>query len=111
MRYCQAEHRGEKRAYCMGKKWKDTLWAAVLAGICILLIWHVIRWHMSGMYLQMFHWLGTGKGYLTALYNIGLMLVLGGSLGFLMEKITDLLGYEVKGIRHFDEENETDWSR
>jgi len=36
--------------------------------------------------------------------------VLGGSLGFLMEKITDLLGYEVQEIRHFDDENETDCS-
>jgi len=58
----------------------------------------------------MFRWLGTGKGYLTVLYNIGLMLALGGNLGFLMEKITDLLGYEVQKIRHFDDENETDWS-
>lgn len=94
----------------MGKKGKDTLWVAVLSGICILLIWHVIRWHVAGMYLQMFRWLGTSKGYLTVLYNLGLMLVLGGSLGFLMQKITDLLGYEVQKIRHFDDENETDWS-
>ena len=94
----------------MGKKGKDTLWVAVLSGICILLIWHVICWHVSGMYLQMFRWLGTGKGYLTVLYNIGLMLALGGNLGFLMEKITDLLGYEFQKIRHFDDENETDWS-
>ena len=94
----------------MGKKGKDTLWVAGLSGICILLIWHVIRWHVAGMYLEMFRWLGTGKGYLTVLYNLGLMLVLGGSLGFLMQKITDLLGYEVQEIRHFDDENETDWS-
>jgi hypothetical protein len=92
----------------MGKKGKNALWVTVLSGICILLIWHVIRWHAAGMYLEMFHWLGTGKGHLTVLYNLGLMLVLGGSLGFLMEKITDLLGYEVQEISHFDDENEDD---
>ena len=42
------------------------------------------------MYLEMFKWLHTGKGYITVLYNLGLMLVLGAVLGFLMEKITDL---------------------
>jgi hypothetical protein len=110
VRYCQAEQRGKKETL-EWEKGKDTLWIAVLSGICLLLIWHVIRWHVSGMYLKMFRWLGTDKGYLTVLYNIGLMLVLGGSLGFLMEKITDLLGHEVKGIRHFNGENETDRSR
>ena len=53
---------------------------------------------------------GTGKGYITVLYNLGLMLVLGGSLGFLMEKITDLLGYEIGEIEHFDDEKEPEWS-
>lgn len=95
----------------MEKKGKDTLWVAGLSGICILLICHVVSWHTMGMYLEMFTWLGTSKGYLTVLYNLGLMLVLGGALGFLMEKITDLLGYEVREIRHFDDENETDKPR
>jgi hypothetical protein len=90
----------------MGRKVKDTLWVAALSSICGLIIWHVVRWHATGMYLEMFTWLKTGKGYVTVLYNLGLMLVLGGSLGFLMEKITDLLGYEVQEIRHFDDENE-----
>jgi len=58
--------------------------------------------------MKMFRWLGTGKGYITVLYNLGLMLVLGGTLGFLMEKITDLLGYEVHEIEHFDDRGKAD---
>jgi len=52
----------------------------------------------------MFTWLPTGKGYITVLYNLGLMLVLGAALGFLMQKITDLFGYEVREIQHFEGE-------
>jgi len=49
------------------------------------------------MYLEMFSWLQTGRGYITVLYNLGLMLALGISLGFLMDKITDLIGYGTGG--------------
>ncbi len=79
---------------------------AVLAVICGLIIWHVVRWHSTGMYLEMFRWLEIGRGYITVLYNVGIMLTLGTVLGFLMEKITDLLGYEVHEIKHFDEAGE-----
>jgi len=92
----------------MGKKWRAAIWVATLSIICGLIIWHAFHWHVTGMYLEMFTWLKTGKGYVTVLYNLGLMLVLGGTLGFLMEKITDLLGYEVHEIEHFDDENETE---
>jgi len=94
----------------MGKKGKNALWVAALSIICGLIIWHAVHWHSAGMYMKMFKLIGTGKGYITVLYNLGLMLVLGGSLGFLMEKITDLLGYEVQELRHFDDENETEGS-
>jgi len=47
----------------------------------------------------MFNWLQTGKGYITVLYNLGLMLVLGITLGLLMEKVTDLTGYVVREIK------------
>jgi len=55
----------------------------------------------------MFKWIETDKAYLTVLYDLGLMLALGTTLGFLMEKITDLIGYEIGEIGHFDKE-ETD---
>jgi hypothetical protein len=77
----------------VGKKTKTIIYLAALAIICGLIIWHTVQWHLNGMYLEMFGWLGTGRGYLTVLYNLGLLVVLGTALGFLMEQITDLIGY------------------
>lgn len=91
----------------MGKRKRAAIWVAALSIICGSIIWHVVYWHSTGMYLEMFNWIGTDKTYITVLYNLGLMLVLGAALGFLMEKITDLIGYEVGEIKHFDRE-ETD---
>lgn len=88
----------------MGKRKKVAIQVAVLSIICGLVIWHVVHWHSTGMYLEMFRWLETGRGYITVLYNLGIMLTLGAALGFLMGKITDLLGYEVHEIKHFDED-------
>ena len=88
----------------MSKRGKAAIWVAALFIVCGLIIWHVVRWHSTGMYLEMFEWLQTGKGYINVLYNLGLMLVLGAVLGYLMEKITDLIGYEVCDLKHFDEE-------
>lgn len=88
----------------MGKRKKVAIQVAVLSIICGLVIWHVVHWHSTGMYLEMFRWLETGRGYITVLYNLGIMLTLGAVLGFLMGKITDLLGYEVHEIKHFDED-------
>ena len=51
----------------------------------------------------MFNWVGTDKTHITVLYNLGVMLALGAVLGFLMKKITDLMGYEIGEIKHFDE--------
>ena len=83
---------------------RATIWVALLSIICGLIIWHVTHWHSTGMYLEMFEWLQTGRSYITVLYNLGLMLVLGVLLGFLMDKITDLLGYMVSEIKHLDGE-------
>ena len=88
----------------MSKRRKAVAWVSALSIVCGLIIWHVVRWHSTGMYLELFEWLRTGKGYITVLYNLGLMLVLGAVLGFLMEKITDLIGYEVRELKHFDDE-------
>ena len=75
----------------MSKRKKDVTWVVALSIICGLIIWHVIYWHSTGMYLEMFQWLEVGKGYITVLYNLGLMLLLGVLLGFLMEKIMSLI--------------------
>lgn len=86
----------------MNKRRKDTIWVAVLSSVCGLIIWHVVCWQSTGMYLRMFNWVGTDKTYIVVLYNLGLMLGLGAALGFLISKITDLIGYEVHEIKHFE---------
>lgn len=74
-----------------GKRKKSVIWVVLLATACGLIIWHAISWDSSGKYLEMLQWLETGRGYLTALYNLSLMLVMGALLGLLMQKIADLL--------------------
>lgn len=83
----------------MSKRKKAAIWVAALSIICGLIIWHAIHWHSTGMYLRMFNWRGTDRAYLVMLYNVGLILSLGALLGFLMSKITDLLGYEVSEVK------------
>lgn len=90
----------------MGKRRKAAIYVAALSIVCGLIIWHAVQWHLSGMYLEMFNWLQTGRSYITVLYNLGLMLALGISLGFLMDRITDLTGYEVRQTKHPDDEAE-----
>jgi len=88
----------------MSKRKKAAIHVAALSIICGLIIWHAVHWHSTGIYLEMFNWIGSDKAYITVLYNLGLMLVLGAALGFLIEKITELVGYEIRGIKHFDKE-------
>jgi len=90
----------------VGKKKKAIIQLIVLVFISILIVWHAVHWYSTGMYLEMFHWLQTGRTYITVLYNLGLMLVMGTTLGLLMEKITDVFGYQVRAIKHFDDDTE-----
>ena len=78
----------------MGKKKKAALQLVILVPVSGLIVWHAVNWHSTGMYLEMFNWLQTGRGYITVLYNLGLMLVLGLTLGFLMERIYYLINYQ-----------------
>ena len=78
----------------MGKRKKAVIQVAILLSVCGLIIWHTVHWHSTGIYLEMFQWIETSKGYITVLYNLGLMLVLGITLGFLMERIIELLSYK-----------------
>jgi hypothetical protein len=77
----------------VGKKRRAAIYLGAFSIICGGIVWHAVLWHLNGMYLEMFGWLETGKGYLTVIYNLGLMLALGAALGLLMEKIADLIGY------------------
>ncbi len=79
----------------MSKGKKTVIQVAILLPVCGLIVWHTVHWHSTGMYLEMFKRLQTSTGYFTVLYNLGLMLVLGITLGFLMERIADLIGYEI----------------
>ena len=88
----------------MKKRKQAAIWVVVLSIIFGLIVWHAVHWHSSGMYLQMFNWLQTGRGYISVLYNLGLMLVSGILLGFLIGKITDLIGYGVGGAKQTGEE-------
>ena len=73
---------------------KAAIQVVVLLLICGLVTWHVVYWHLSGIHLEMFQWLHTGRAGITVLYNLGLMLVLGITLGFLMERTTDVISYK-----------------
>jgi len=73
---------------------KAAIQLVVLFLICVLITWHVVYWHLSGIHLEMFQWLHTGRAGITVLYNLGLMLVLGITLGFLMERTTDVISYK-----------------
>lgn len=88
----------------MTKRKRAAIWVVALSIICGLIIWHVVQWHSTGVYLEMSNWKGTDKAYMAVLYNLGLMLALGAILGFLTEGIADLIGYEVREIKHFDDE-------
>ena len=70
-----------------------------LVVICGSIIWHVIDWYSSGMYLEMAGWADTEKAYLTVLYDLGLIISWGLALGLLMKRITDLVGYGVVGTK------------
>jgi hypothetical protein len=74
----------------ISKRREDIALTVGLSVICGFTIWHVAHWHSIGIYLEMSKWVHTERAYIVVLYNLGLMLLLGAILGFLMEKITDL---------------------
>jgi len=67
---------------------------AALAGLVAvfgLLLWHVISWHTNGTYLELYSWIGTGKQYLSILYNLGIILTLAITLSSMIEVTTKLI--------------------
>ena len=72
---------------------RAAIWVVALSTNCGLIIWHAVYWHSTGIYLEMFRWVDAGKGYITVLYNLGLMLATGATLAVLVEKITELVHY------------------
>ena len=93
----------------MGKRTKAAIQAAILAALMGLLAWHTILWHLDGTHTDLFNAIGestwdTAKG---VIYYVGLMGATGVLLGMFSEKLTDLIGYEVKKIDHFGDQEET----
>jgi hypothetical protein len=91
----------------VGKRRTAAISIATLSVVCGLIIWHAVHWHLDGMYLEMFNRLEAGRGYITVLYNLGLMLVLGISLGFLMDRVAGLMGDESSPTEDADDDAET----
>lgn len=88
----------------MGQKRKAAIAVAAFSIVCGLIIWHAVLWHLNGMYLEMFGWLGTGRGYLTVFYNLGFMLALGVSLGFLLDRVSGLMNSKASQTKNPDDE-------
>ena len=76
----------------MSSRIKAILWVVILSGIIGVVIGHMITWNNNGTHVEMFLWPGTGKGYLTVLYNLALMLVTGVMLGMLMNIVGSMIG-------------------
>lgn len=99
--------RGGSGGAVLGRRTRAAIEAAVLAALMGALAIHTIWWHNNGMHADLFE--GIGDGFLPTVkgvgYNLGLMAAAGVLLGVFMERLTDLIGYEVKKIEHFAEED------
>ncbi len=76
----------------MSSRKRTIISVLILFVICGLLIWHAISWQLGGKYQETFRWLDSSKAYLVVLYNVGFMIVLGFTLGILLDKITSFSG-------------------
>jgi len=74
----------------MNPRKKSAIWVGVLCTAFSLLVWHMASWYSNGMHMQMFQWPDSGRGLLTALYNLAVMLAAGIMLGVLMDRIGNL---------------------
>ena len=88
----------------MTNKKKALIWLIILAVSLAFIIWHTVRWHKMGVHAKIFESIRAGKSYIAVIYNLGLMAALGILLGLFMEKVTQVIGYEVKEIKHFEDE-------
>lgn len=89
----------------MSRRRRDAVWVAILSMLSALAVWHAFHWLSLGMHREMLGWIGTERAYMLVLYNLGLMLWLGLALGLLMKRLTDLVGYQVHEMKHFDDED------
>lgn len=94
----------------MGKRTKAAIQALILAALMGLLTWHTISWHVNGTHESLYNGIGESAWATTkaVVYNLGLMAAAGLLLGMFSEQITNMLGYEVKKIEHFADEEEAE---
>jgi hypothetical protein len=72
----------------------------VLSG---LLVWHAVTWHANGVHASMYDDIVAGGALLPVFYNLGLIVALALSLGLAMQGLTNVIGYRVTKIDHFEE--------
>ncbi len=77
---------------------------AVLAALTGLLAWHTISWHNNGTQAQLYDAIGDSLWDTTKAvgYYVGLMAACGLLLGLMAERVTELGGYRVEKIDHFE---------
>jgi len=88
----------------MTRRKKAAVWLIILGLIIALIIWHTVRWHKVGMHARISESIKAGRSYIAVIYNLGLMAALGILLGLFMENLTEVIGYEVKAIKHFEDD-------
>jgi len=90
------------------KRTKAAIQGLVMVTLLGLLTWHTVSWHLNGQHMELFNGIGesTWQTAKAVLYYVGLMTGTGVLMGVFMEKLTDLIGYEVERIDHFAEEEE-----
>jgi hypothetical protein len=74
----------------MGKKIKTATQLGFSLILCGLILWHAASWRSNGKYPEMMSWTKIGQGYLTAFYNLGIILALATTLSFGLDKIASL---------------------
>lgn len=71
----------------MSHKKRVTIKLFLILLVLGLIIWHVVSWYLNGKYQEMLDWANYGQGYLTIIYDLGIIIILGLTLGFLAENI------------------------
>jgi len=83
--------KAKRKGRFIGSRGKTTIRIIVLSVACAGIIWHVIHAHDTGIHARMYDMIAEGKGWISVLYNIGLVTLTATLLGLLMSSITGLL--------------------
>lgn len=78
-------------AFSLSYPMRNVFWLLFLLVILGMLVWHAIDWDSNGMYPSMLTWLKSGKGYLTVVYNVGFISLVGFVLSLTISGVTRLV--------------------